>query len=185
LLAAAGQPAVVERHARELGRLASAATAEEFVSLNDTEALSVFTRIREFPKLILEAEPAAAIFRISAVPGAMAPLLGTLRALAAQNGLDFAALARASGILYAAFLPGEGSAKPSAPLAVAIPEVFRACGVPEVRASAMLEWCPAEIKTSPDVVWGAPRPDFALMGRVKHSFDPQNILAPGRFAEGI
>jgi len=49
----------------------------------------------------------------------------------------------------------------------------------------MLEWCPSEIKTSPDIVWGTSRPDFELMRRVKNSFDPQIVLAPGRFAGGI
>ena len=70
---------------------------------------SVLARIREFPRLILEAAPSAAIFRIGVLPdrdGAV--LLGELRELAAQSDLDFASLARASGILYAAFLPKEG-----------------------------------------------------------------------------
>jgi FAD/FMN-containing dehydrogenase len=49
----------------------------------------------------------------------------------------------------------------------------------------MLEWCPTEMKTSPEVVWGPSRPDFELMRRVKNSFDPLNVLAPGRFAGGI
>jgi len=34
-------------------------------------------------------------------------------------------------------------------------------------------------------VWGAARPDFELMRRVKAIFDPQNVLSPGRFAGGI
>jgi FAD/FMN-containing dehydrogenase len=34
-------------------------------------------------------------------------------------------------------------------------------------------------------VWGAKRPDFQLMQRVKQAFDPQNIFAPGRFVGGI
>jgi len=55
----------------------------------------------------------------------------------------------------------------------------------ESQASAMLEWCPADIKTSADVVWGPSRPDFELMRRVKNSFDPQSVLSPGRFAGGI
>jgi FAD/FMN-containing dehydrogenase len=54
-----------------------------------------------------------------------------------------------------------------------------------MQSSAMLEWCPAELKTSPEIVWGPARPDFELMRRVKRSFDPQNVLAPGRFAGGM
>jgi glycolate dehydrogenase FAD-binding subunit len=185
VLSAAGQPAVVARHARELGHLAGAADAEEFLPLTDAEADSVLAQIREFPKLMIERAPSAAIFRISAVPGVMATLLGKLRVLAAQCEFDFVSLARASGILYAAFLPqSEISGTPQS-LPGVITEVFHACGQPEIQASAILEWCPSDLKTSAEVVWGPSRPDFELMRRVKHSFDPQNVLAPGRFAGGI
>jgi hypothetical protein len=134
---------------------------------------------------MIERVPAAAIFRISAVPGAMAALQGKLRVLAAQRELDFVSLARASGILYAAFLPQRDLSETHQALPGTIAEVFQVCRQSEIPASAMLEWCPTEIKTSPDVVWGTQRADFELMRRVKHSFDPQNILAPGRFAGGI
>jgi FAD/FMN-containing dehydrogenase len=66
-----------------------------------------------------------------------------------------------------------------------IGDVFATSSEPELNASAMLEWSPAQLKTSPEVVWGPPRPDFGLMRRVKNSFDPKNVLAPGRFAGGI
>ena len=185
VLSAAGPPAVVDRHERELGQLAGAADAEEFLPLTDAEARSILAQIREFPRLMTERDSSAAIFRISAVPGVMAPLLGKLRVLAAHRELDFVSLARASGILYAAFLPQKEIAGTHQSLQGIIAEVFRACGQPEMQASAMLEWCPTEIKTASDIVWGPPRPDFKLMERVKHSFDPQNVLAPGRFAGGI
>jgi glycolate oxidase FAD binding subunit len=185
VLSAAGQPAVVARHARELGHLAGAADAEEFLPLTDAEADSVLAQIREFPKLMIERAPSAAIFRISAVPGVMAALLGKLRVLAAQCEFDFVSLARASGTLYAAFLPQEEISGTPQSLSRIITEVFHACAQPEMQASAMLEWCPTDLKTSADVVWGPSRPDFELMRRVKHSFDPQNVLAPGRFAGGI
>ena len=185
VLSAAGQPAVVARHARELGHLAGAADAEEFLPLTEAEADSVLAQIREFPKLMIERAPSAAIFRISAVPGVMATLLEKLRVLAAQSELDFVSLARASGIFYAAFLPQKEFSETTPSLLGIIAEVYRACGQPEMQASAMLEWCPTDLKTSAEVVWGPARPDFELMRRVKHSFDPQNVLAPGRFAGGI
>ena len=185
IVSAAGQPAVVDRYEREFGRLAGDASAEEFVPLSDAEADSVLAQIREFPGLMMERDPSAAIFRISVTPATMAPLLGKLRVLAAQSELDFVSLARASGILQAAFLPQKEDAVPPRSLAGVIVGVFRVCGEAEMHASAMLEWCPATLKTSADVVWGPPRPDFELMRRVKHSFDPQNILAPGRFAGGL
>jgi glycolate oxidase FAD binding subunit len=185
VVSAAGMPAVVDRHERELGHLAGAADAKEFFPLSDAEADSVLVQIREFPKLMMERVPAAAIFRVSGVLGVMAPLLGKLRVLATRHELDFVFLGRASGIFHAAFLPQKEISEPPKSLAEVIAEVFRTCGQPEIRASAMLEWCPTEIKTSTDAVWGPSRPDFELMRRVKHSFDPQNVLAPGRFAGGI
>ena len=183
IISASGQPSVVDRHARELGHMASAANADEFLRLNDEEHSSVLARIREFPRLVLEAAPSAMIFRIGVLPTAMAPLLARLGQLAAQNHLDFAALTRASGIVYAAFLPEEGDATPFAALANTSGEVFQACG--ENSAQAMLEWCPAEVKRAAGGVWGPVRQDFALMQRVKNVFDPQNVLSPGRFAGGI
>jgi glycolate oxidase FAD binding subunit len=185
IVSATGQPGVVDRYEREFGRLAGEESAEEFVPLSDAEADSVLAQIREFPRLMMERDSSAAIFRISVTPVMMAPLLGKLRVLAAQSELDFVSLARASGILQAAFLPQKEDVAPPRSLAVVIAEVFRICAEAEMRASAMLEWCPTALKTSAAIVWGPSRPDFELMRRVKHSFDPKNVLAPGRFAGGL
>jgi glycolate dehydrogenase FAD-binding subunit len=185
ILSAAGQPAVVERCRRELGHLSGAAKAEEFFSLSDGEALSILIQLREFPMLMMERVPAALIFRISAAPAALALLLRKLHVLAAQRDLDFVALGRASGVFYAAFLARKEPAAAPPFFARVIGDVFATCSEPELNASAMLEWCPADLKTSAEVVWGPPRPDLGLMRRVKNSFDPKNVLAPGRFAGGI
>ena len=48
----------------------------------------------------------------------------------------------------------------------------------------IVEHAPVEVKT-PDLVWGAPRGDFALMKKLKQSFDAANVCAPGRFVGGI
>jgi glycolate oxidase FAD binding subunit len=185
IITAAGQPAVVERYARELGRLASAASAAEFLPISDSEDNTVFSRIQEFLRLVLEAAPDAAIVRIGILPTRMHSLLKDLSEVAKHYGTRLATLTRASGIVYAVFFPEAGSEGPSPFTAIAAQEVFHICSLPENRAEAMLEWCPAKIKTSAEVVWGPSRPDFELMRRVKNSFDPQNVLAPGRFAGGI
>jgi glycolate oxidase FAD binding subunit len=183
VITAAGQPAIVDRYALELGHMAAAASAAEFLPVEDGAHVALFERIREFPRLALEAAPEAAIFRLSALPNAMPSLIAKLNAIAKQNHADVATLARASGILYAVFVPENAGSLAS--LATVISEVFRVCNQPEMQASAMLEWCPNELKTAPEVVWGPARPDFELMRRVKKSFDPQSVLAPGRFAGGI
>ena len=185
LVSAAGLPEVVDRYARELGHMAAAANADELAPLGDSEGPDVLARIREFPRMILEAVPSAAIFRIGVLPAAMAGLLGELAAVAAAGGVDLISMTRASGIMYTAILPKEGEQAVVALLTKAVQEVFRACGKPEINASAMLEWCRPEVKSAAGGVWGPPRPDFGLMRRVKNSFDPSGVLSPGRFAGGI
>lgn len=185
IVSAAGSPAVVERHARDLGHLAGAEDAEEFLPLGTDEAQTALTRIREFPRLVMEREPAALIFRMSPAPRSFPGLLAKLQSIASHHGLELVSLARASGILYAAFLPREDRSAAPEPHGGIIAEVFRACDEPGITASAMLEWAPAQAKVSAEAVWGPPKPELELMRRVKHSFDPQNVLSPGRFAGGI
>jgi glycolate oxidase FAD binding subunit len=59
--------------------------------------------------------------------------------------------------------------------------------IPFLRAEAeklggflVVERAPIEMKT-PELVWGKPRGDFALMKKLKQSFDAANVCAPGRF----
>jgi hypothetical protein len=165
--------------------MATAASAEEFVPLSDTEQTSVLTRLCEFPRLVLEAAPGAAIFRINALPTAMPILLGRLNQVATRKHLDFATLAHASGIVYAAFFATEGNEISCAVIADTVEQVFQACALPEIDARAMLEWCPSELKRAAGSVWGPWRQEFALMQRVKKVFDPHDILSPGRFAGEI
>ena len=185
IITVAGQPSVVDRHARELGRMASAANAAEMLPLSDAEQSSILTRVREFPRLVLEGAPSAAIFRINVLPTTMPALLRDLREIAKNYHLDFAALTRASGIVYATFSPEEGNETPSGGIASAAKEVFHVCSLPEIGGQAMLEWCPTEVKRAVGSVLGPSRQDFVLMQRVKNVFDPQNVLSPGRFAGGI
>ena len=66
-----------------------------------------------------------------------------------------------------------------------------ASGVTELFSYLSAEQATATILHAPDWlkqrcnVWGPPRPDVPLMQRVKASFDPQNIFAPGRFVGGL
>lgn len=48
----------------------------------------------------------------------------------------------------------------------------------------IVEKAPIEMKT-PELVWGKPRGDFALMKKLKQSFDAANVCAPGRFIGGL
>jgi glycolate oxidase FAD binding subunit len=185
VVSAAGQPAVVDRYARELGHMAVKGNAAEFLPISEAEQSSVFARIGEFPRLVLEAAPDAAIFRIGVLPTAMPSLHKDLSKVAKHDGLGLATLTRASGIVYAAFFTQAGNEASSAVTANVIKEVFQICALPENGANAMLEWCPAEMKHTGADSWGEWRDEFMLMQRVKNAFDPQNVLVPGRFAGGI
>jgi glycolate oxidase FAD binding subunit len=185
VISAAGQPAVVDRYARELGHMAAEGDAAEFLPISDADQSSVFTRIREFPRLVMEAAPDAAIFRIGVLPTAMAALLKDLSEVAKHHGTALATLTRASGIVYAAFFAQAGNKASPGITASAVKEVFHICTLPENTAQAMLEWCPSEMKRMGIDLWGQWRDEFGLMQRVKNAFDPQNVLAPGRFAGGI
>ncbi len=48
----------------------------------------------------------------------------------------------------------------------------------------IVEKAPIEMKT-PELVWGKPRGDFALMKKLKQSFDAANVCAPRRFIGGL
>ncbi len=183
-ITAAGQPAVVDRYARELGHMATASNAAELMQLEHEESF-VPARIREFPRLILEASSDAAIFRIGALPTKLPSLFRDLNEIAQVYHVELATLTRASGIMYAAFFPLPWTDAPAPVTATLIKGVFHLCTLPENGANAMLEWCPAELKRGGIDPWGPKRDDFALMRRVKESFDPQNVLSPGRFAGGI
>ena len=50
--------------------------------------------------------------------------------------------------------------------------------------NAGTEAAPFGVKT-PDLVWGAPRADFALMKKLKGAYDGANVCSPGRFVGGI
>jgi glycolate oxidase FAD binding subunit len=185
IITAAGQPAVVDRYARELGKIASAAKAAEFTPLSDVEQSSILARLREFPRLVLGAAPLAVIFRIGVLPTTMASLLKDLSEVAIHYRLGFATLTRASGILYAALFAKEGNETSSPETAIAVKEAFQICTLPENNAQAMLEFCPPEMKRMGTDLWGPWRDDFVLMERVKNVFDPHDVLSPGRFAGGI
>ncbi len=185
ILSAAGAPAVVERHERELARLAHEANALDFNAADDGASATLLTRIREFPRTVLESASSALIFRINLVPSGVPSLLEDLDGLARRSSFELATLTRVSGIVYAAFLPPEGRQVAAATSAQVAKDVLQFNAKPGANARAMLEWCPTGVKRLVSDPWGPPRADLSLMQNVKNAFDPQHSLSPGRFAGGI
>jgi glycolate oxidase FAD binding subunit len=56
-------------------------------------------------------------------------------------------------------------------------------GAPPQRGSAVVLHAPAEVRAAVDL-WG-PVPGLGLMRAIKQQFDPQHMMAPGRFVGGI
>ncbi len=170
---------VVERHAVELKELASHHKAREFVRIGGENQSEILNAACTVPSFFLAAEAGAVIFRIAAVPVAMAALAARLATVAASAEMKCATVLRPHGLVYFALLP---NGRPTANVSRAALEVFRAAD--ELGARARIEFAPVELKRLVSV-WGAARPDFELMRRVKNIFDPENVLSPGRFASGI
>jgi glycolate dehydrogenase FAD-binding subunit len=187
VVSAAGNARVVERHRRELPAMATHAKASGLVALGDTQqsmkvAAALLGRVREFPALMLAADSSATIFRIAALPSAMPAIAQRLGALAAEFAMHTAIVLRPHGLIYFAILPSAADSVAFGKLTKFAATVFRA--IEELDAKARIEFAPTELKRTVNV-WGAPRPDFELMRRVKKVFDPENVLSPGRFAGGI
>jgi glycolate oxidase FAD binding subunit len=177
-----GNEQVVARHVTDLTRLAKEAGALDVHVLDDQTRPAVWGRLRECFPLMLQASPAAAIVKISALPGQTKEILGAARRIAEHCEVPHAGVARGIGTVYVALLPAVADAATLERLARAASELMKACE--ELGAPATLPWAPLALKQKVDV-WGAPRGDLALMQRLKKVFDPQGILAPGRFAGGI
>lgn len=181
VIEAAGHRAVVERHAGDLDRLARENRAAEFTALDESQGAALFAAIREFPRLVTEHHPGAAIFRTPSLPGQMLSALQRAWAAAHSEELHIATVIRATGVVYTAFLPPESGAGGALLLAACrdLMESGRsACAQP------MIEWCPPEVKAAMNV-WPAPGSERALAERLKNVFDPHRVLSPGRFQGGI
>ncbi|HEY6945131.1 MAG TPA: FAD-binding oxidoreductase [Candidatus Acidoferrum sp.] len=195
-----GAPEVLGRYGRDLTRLAEESKATSISILDDSARPSVWGRLRETVSMLLETSPAAAIFKLSALPSQHAALFTNLSEIADRSALPHALVARAAGVIYFALLPpsNEHESLNTAPLqslAEAASAVFTLCA--EENASATLLWCPTQLKRqiniwSPDFVAPASSRDLSSSGsaaarrgvslirRLKSAFDPQNIFAPGR-----
>lgn len=177
--AAIGHEPVVERHARDLAQLARDTRALSFEALEDDDKQRLLGRVREFPRLVSEQQPDAVVLRASVLPSTAVAACERVTEIAAQHHLDSATLLRAGNTAYCvlhASVPEAG-----ARLSVAL----RALMDPAAGAIRFtMEQCPATLKNAVNV-WGAVREDFALMQRLKQTFDPHGILSPGRFVGGL
>jgi FAD/FMN-containing dehydrogenase len=182
VVAAGGHAAVVARHEQELSRMASEFSAADFAAFDGPDQDAVFAALREFPRLVLDAFPGAAIFRLAILPGAMPGLLSQAQAVSERHEIESAVLVRAAGVVYVAFLAAAGQAHSVSRLPAACRDLMQA-GL-NAGARPMIEWCPTALKRDVNI-WPPPGSDQPIAERLKKLFDPQGILAPGRFLGGL
>ena len=178
---AAGHNAVLERHARDLAAMSREAGAAEFVALDQAQRDQLFHCLCDFSPTAFSATSAATIFRIATVPSAIPGLVEDARRLADAHALNCAILIRALGVVYFALLPpSDATASPE--LVSCSRELMDLCLTSG--AAPMIERCPREIKNTLGV-WPPAGSEGEIAQRLKHVFDSQSILAPGRFRGGI
>ena len=141
------------------------------------------------------------LIRVAFWAAELARVLGAVDAAAAAAGIDPAiGGSAAAGVLYAAVAEGApasavarfvsdlraavGSGRLAARRTAAAGQRGSSLpGAPPQRGSAVVLHAPAEVRAAVDL-WG-PVPGLGLMRAVKDQFDPQHMMAPGRFAGGI
>jgi glycolate oxidase FAD binding subunit len=124
------------------------------------------------------------VLRIGFWAGQLAGILAAVREAAVQAGLDpVVSGSGAAGVLHAG-LPDDA---PAAAVAQFVAALREALGIAAAdaggRASALVLHAPPAVRDAVDM-WG-PVSALALMRAVKDQFDPEQRLAPGRFAGGI
>jgi glycolate oxidase FAD binding subunit len=177
-----GSNEVCERYARDLGQLARIASAQNAMSLHDSQFPSLFEILRDGPISMRHAAPNAVVFRFATLPSKLADLLRGLRSFASSSWLPSAVLIRSGSILYFALLPREADDSTTKQIGYFWKSVgsLRA----QLEFTARVLFCPtnwkSELTTSADLL-----DSYDLQRRVKKAFDPNGVFASGRFLEGI
>ena len=175
LLAAAGEPAALERSLKEIDELSRQTDAASFAEVDESVQDELWQAIAGLAR---PSPTGAALVCKAAVLPAQVPTLSeqieTMRRELALEPLMVSHLT--AGIVYSTWpLPqDEGIQRPLDLVTTLRRAVARLGG------SLVVEACPPALKEKIDV-WGEPAADFPLMQRLKEQFDPQGILNPGRF----
>ncbi len=176
-----GSEAVVPRITRDLQKLANESAAARSEILNPSADTHLGGVLREAFDWLRWTSPSAALFRI-ALPQCKSGDLAGLLCIGQESSLRSALLVRAAAIIYFVLLAETEDESAFHALENAAARVFSLGGASQGHATLL--HAPGKLKSRVNV-WGPERADLAMMQRVKRSFDPQNIFAPGRFVGGI
>lgn len=153
---AGGNAAAIDRYQREL----SAMGAQPVPAGEDA---AFWRGIQDFTPRFLAGHPHGAAVRVSCTLKEMKAVMQSIPGLA---------IARAgSGVCYAHFEQACGAAE------------FAAAAARDHRET-VVEFAPEDLKESLDL-WPSPGPGLEIMKRIKHMFDPHNLLNRGRLYRHI
>ncbi|MGH9574832.1 MAG: FAD-binding oxidoreductase [Candidatus Acidiferrales bacterium] len=182
-----GNDDVLDRCEAELGAMVESAGGTHFSRIGDDKTPSAITaafgRVREFAPIALESSPACTIMKISVLPEHLEHAIAAAKHAADDHSLTWTAVARGVGVIYVALFADGNDEKHMKCAAGATNRIHEDCCA-RLGGNSTIPWCPSEWKSALSI-WGPERPDLPLMHRVKSVFDPQGILAPGRFVGGI
>jgi FAD/FMN-containing dehydrogenase len=177
-----GAGAVLARYERELKQIAAGAGCGSCAIFGDDQNPASFGRVREFIPIALESSPAAAIIKLSVVRSKINDIFGAIEQAATANQLRWAAMADGLGVVYLALLPSARDEQMRERVANASERIQNACA--QLGGNVTIPFCPSEWKSALRI-WGPERADFEQMRKLKEVFDPQGVLARGRFTGGI
>ena len=162
-----GLPAEV-KHGGALVRELAESRGRRAVPIDDGRALRA--RLGAF-----DVEPAAALLRAATLPGMVGAAVEAVEEAARRRGASIRTVAHAAnGVVRIAVARGEDVA----PLIGELRPRLEKDG-----GSLTLHRARPDVKYAVDV-WGDLGPGRELMRRIKDTFDPDGIFAPGRFVEG-
>lgn len=174
-----GNETVLERVAKDVGRLARDTGAAKDEPLDAGSDAQLGGVLREAFEWLRWAAPAVALFRI------VMPRIAAegIRALTEPRDSQRKALiVRACGVAYLSLMGDSENEETIAAFEKAAREMFAFAAARQGHTTLLHAPLPLKQRVN---FWGPERGDLALMKKVKQAFDPDHILAPGRYAGGL
>jgi glycolate oxidase FAD binding subunit len=175
VLAAAGEPAAVERSFKEIDELSQQTGTASFAEVDETVQNQLWQAIAGLARP--SPTNAALICKAAVLPSQVPSLSEQIETMRRELALEPLVVSHlTAGIVYSAWpIHQDEGVQRTLDLTTTLRQA-----VTRLSGSLVVEACPLSLKEKIDV-WGEPAADFPLMRRLKEQFDPQGILNPGRF----
>jgi glycolate oxidase FAD binding subunit len=177
-----GSGEVCDRYAKELARMAREAGAQNAVVMHDDQFAALLEILREAPVTMRDAAAEAVVIRFTALPSQLADLLRAVKSFAGSSWMTAPVIVRSGCVVYMALLPRAGDETALKQMEYFWKSIGSLRGKLEFKAAIL--FCPAKWKTALNP-WEHVSPDLEMERRVKKAFDPNGVLARGRFVGGL